>query len=82
MSHGMILTEEHCNYGDLTKFGRVEITYESGQVNVRVEGFEFAESATCRQSGAKAIAWARDVLTRQLAADMLAPGGNIQCSVD
>ena len=82
MEHGMILTAEHCNYDDLTKFGKVEITYDAGQISVRIEGFEFEQACSCRQNGAKAIAWARDVLIRQLAADMLAPGGNIVCSVD
>lgn len=82
MKHGMILTDANCDYSDLTEFGKVEISYSHGKVDIQIEGFQFEEATSCRQAGAKAIAWARDVLTRQLEADKLAPGGNIQCSVD
>jgi len=84
--HGMILEPKHVDYSTLTKFGTVTIAYldsrEQYGVDVRVEGFEFADGDSCRQNGARAMAWARDALNAALAADMLAPGGSISSSVD
>jgi len=80
--HGMILTDEHCDYSDLTKFGKMEITYTAGGIRVKIKGFEFRDTRTCRQTAAKSLAWARDALTQLLEAEKLAPGGDISCSVD
>lgn len=82
MSHGMVLTDDEIKYDDLEEFGTVTISYKTGEVSVRVEGFEFKEASSCRQSSTKALHWARDILTRQIEAEKLAPGGGIICSCD
>jgi hypothetical protein len=79
--HGMILNPSDLDYSDLEKFGRVTIEYTSRGVEVTVDGFEFAEPGSCRQHGAKALAWARDVLGVEIDALRLVPGGHMMsCS--
>ncbi|MGN6085806.1 phage capsid protein [Trinickia sp.] len=79
--HGMILKPADLDYSDLEKFGRVTIEYTSRGVEITVDGFEFSETGTCRQHGAKAMAWARDVLACEIEANRLIPGGHmVSCS--
>ena len=82
MSHGMVLTDDEIKYGDLTKYGTVSISYKLGEVGIKVDGFEFADASSCRHVATKALHWARDILTRQIEAEKLAPGGVIICSCD
>src|SRR5260364_65033 len=44
---------------------------------IDVDGFEFDDLPTCRMQSARVIAWARDLLSAQLEAHRVAPGGNI-----
>jgi hypothetical protein len=81
MDHGMRLTDADCSYHDLTEFGEILISYDSNGVCVEISGFEFKEVSSCRQNVAKALAWARDVLTNELEATKMVPGGHIR-SVD
>lgn len=78
MKHGMILTDTDCGYHDLTEFGEVLIAYGPDGVRIKIDGFEFKEAGSCRQNVAKALAWARDVLTHELEAQKLVPGGHIK----
>lgn len=79
--HGMILTDADCDYSDMTEIGRVDIAYEHGETSIKVSGFEYEKAASCRQSVAKSLTWARDVLNRQIEAEKLAPGGMILCGL-
>lgn len=77
----MILKPADLDYSDLEKFGRVTIEYTSRGVEIVTDGFEFAEACSCRQHGAKALAWARDALAVEIEALRLAPGGHmVSCS--
>ena len=79
--HGMILKPTDLDYSDLERFGRVTIEYTSRGVVITVDGFEFKELGTCRQHGAKAMAWARDALACEIEANRLIPGGHmLSCS--
>lgn len=81
MAHGMILTDADCSYADLKEFGKILISDGSEGIRIEISGFEFREAGSCRQNAAKALAWARDVLTLELEAQKLVPGGHIM-SVD
>lgn len=79
--HGMVLKPEDVDYSDLKEYGRVVIEHGPGGVRVTVDGFEFGRAGTCRQHGAKAMAWARDVLAIEVEANRLIPGGHLlSCS--
>ena len=79
--HGMVLKPDDVDYSDLKEYGRVVIEYDSRGVRVTVDGFEFGQTGTCRQHGAKAMAWARDVLAIEVEANRLIPGGHLlSCS--
>ncbi len=79
--HGMILKSADVDYSDLEKFGRVTIEYTSRGVEITVDGFEFRDLGSCRQHGAKAMAWARDALACEIEANRLIPGGHmLSCS--
>jgi hypothetical protein len=74
--HGMVLRAKHIDYSDLTVIGGISITRGAGrQLEIGVSGFEFEDGGSCRQTSAKAIAWARDVLSAALDAQVLIPGG-------
>jgi hypothetical protein len=73
----MILAPADLAYSDLEKFGRVTIEYTSRGVEITVDGFEFSDLGSCRQHGAKAMAWARDVLACEVEANRLIPGGHM-----
>jgi hypothetical protein len=79
--HGMVLKPADVDYSDLKEYGRITIEYGSRGARVTVDGFEFAHAGTCRQHGAKAMAWARDVLAIEVEANRLIPGGHLlSCS--
>lgn len=79
--HGMILKSSDLDYSDLEKFGRVTIEYTSRGVVITTDGFKFSEPGSCRQHGAKALAWARDTLNVEVEALRLVPGGHmLSCS--
>ena len=81
--NGIVLPAGDLDYGDMKKIGRIEIECDphSGQVRISVDGFKFDEPPTCRMHATKAMAWARDLLTAQVEAQRLVPGGNVQCSI-
>jgi hypothetical protein len=82
MSHGMVLTEEQIKYDDLKEFGTITISQSPKGVSIKVDGFEFATDTSCRLNATKALHWARDLLTTQIEAEKLVPGGTIICSCD
>lgn len=76
LDHGMVLRAEHIDYSDLKIIGGISIVQGAGrQLEIAVSGFEFEDDGSCRQNSAKAIAWARDVLSAALGAQVLIPGG-------
>lgn len=79
---GMVLKPQDLDYSDLERFGRVTIEYDKRGVAITVDGFEFSETATCRQHVGKALAWARDALGVEIEAIRLAPGGHVRSCTD
>jgi hypothetical protein len=80
--HGMVMTDAHLDYASMSKIGKVTIQYTDDGLVVYCEGFEFDLDGSCRQNGARAIAWARDVLNAALAIDKSAPAGTVTIGVD
>ncbi|WP_338509152.1 phage capsid protein [Burkholderia gladioli] len=75
--HGFALQGRDLDYSDLTAVGRVTIEMGKDGVEITVDGFEFKNAASCRQHVCKALAWARDVLAADVAANRAVPGGRI-----
>ncbi|WP_244118520.1 phage capsid protein [Burkholderia gladioli] len=75
--HGFALQGRDLDYSDLTAVGRVTIEMGKDGVEITVDGFEFKNASSCRQHGCKALAWARDVLAADVAANRAVPGGRI-----
>lgn len=73
----MILKATEIDYSDLERYGRVTIEYGSDGARITVDGFDFAEPASCRQHVAKAMSWARDVLAVEIEANRIIPGGHL-----
>lgn len=82
---GAVLTQDDLDYSGMTAVGRIEIYRDprpQGRgVSVIVHGFEFSDDVSCRAHAARAMAWARDVLTAEVEAARLAPGGAITMAV-
>lgn len=77
--HGFVINREGMAYEDMEKCGTVVIRAEkNGGVTIEVSDFEFRESASCRQTVAKAVAWTRDVLGAATQMEKLVPGGDIR----
>ena len=80
--HGLVMTTEHIDYSDMTTEGTVTIQRNAeGELEIYTEGFEFQTPGTCRQTSAKGVAWARDVLDAALKAHLLLPGGVSQLTI-
>src|SRR5260364_372360 len=77
----IVLSQADLDYSGMKKIGRVTICERPSQLGDRiwidVDGFEFDDLPTCRMQSARVIAWARDLLSAQLEAHRVAPGGNI-----
>src|SRR5260363_173691 len=73
----IVLSQADLDYSGMKKIGRVTISERPDRVWIQVDGFEFDDLPTCRMQGARVIAWARDLLSAQLEAHRVAPGGNI-----
>src|SRR5260364_76504 len=64
----IVLSQADLDYSGMKKIGRVTISERPDRVWIQVDGFEFDDLPTCRMQGARVIAWARDLLSAQLAA--------------
>src|SRR5260364_480200 len=73
----IVLSQADLDYSGRKKIGRVTISERPDGVWIQVDGVEFDDLPTCRMQGARVIAWARDLLSAQLEAHRVAPGGNI-----
>ncbi len=78
----IVLSQADLDYSGIKEIGRVTI-YErpADGVWIQVDGFEFDDLPTCRMHGARVIAWARDLLSAQLEAERVAPGGEVRCCI-
>jgi hypothetical protein len=83
MDHGLITgTASVYHYGDMERIGTLSIGVgKDGGTHVRVEGFAFKDTKSCREGATKAMKWARDILTAKISAAELTPG-DITSSVD
>jgi hypothetical protein len=80
---GMVLRPQDLDYTDLVKAGKITIAPDPHWgILITVSDFEFATAESCRIMSVKAMAWARDVLNAQIAADVVVPGGRNMCGVD
>lgn len=78
----IVLNSGDTDYSGMEKFGRVIIDYRALKgIQVVVDGFDFADSDSCRTHATKAMAWARDALDAAIKANMLVPGGRLSCAV-
>src|SRR5260364_74083 len=73
----IVLSQADLDYSGMKKIGRVTISDNGDRIWIDVDGFEFDDLPTCRMQSARVIAWARDLLSAQLEAHRVAPGGNI-----
>lgn len=60
------LSQEDASYAPMSKIGKIEVKEIDGDVFVVIEGFEFADSPTCRMAAVRSLAWLRDVLDAQI----------------
>ncbi|WP_429499411.1 phage capsid protein [Robbsia andropogonis] len=78
---GPILPASAFDYSEMEKIGEVTISQKEGRVWIFVQGFEFSRPLTCREHGAKVTAWLADLLSAQLAAERVAPAGELGVSI-
>jgi len=75
---GAVLNRHEVDYIDLKKIGKITLHLnDKGEVEILVDGFEFDQARTCRETITKAMAWARDVLNTEVQANRLIPGGHL-----
>ncbi len=77
----IILSAPDLDYSGMKEIGRVTIQDGRDRIWIQVDGFEFDDLPTCRMKAARVIAWARDLLSAQLEAERVAPGGDVGCCI-
>ncbi len=76
----MIITD--IDYSDMSKIGEARIHQDGWKVKIAINGFEYKNAQSCRESAIKSMLYLRDLLDAQIAVEILVPGGNVGCSVD
>jgi hypothetical protein len=84
--HGLVLADADCDYTDMTKVGRITVGFSKPDDAhlIGVDGFEFANATSCRDTVTKALCWARDLIDAAIRCQRLVPGGpsNVMVGAD